>query len=44
MSDIAWAAHEIYRDPLSLWCRPTTDNSFNRALTSRASHFGLGTS
>jgi hypothetical protein len=27
MSDIAWAAHEIYRDPLSLWCRPTTDNS-----------------
>jgi len=27
-----------------LWCRPTNDNSFNRALTSRASQLGLGTS
>ncbi len=27
-----------------LWCRPTNDNSFDRALTSRASQFGLGAS
>ena len=44
MSNVACACREIYRDSLSPVVRPTDDNSFNRALTSRASHFGLGTS
>ena len=45
MSDVAWACREIYRD--SLWPvvpGPPSDNSFNRALASRASQFGLGIS
>ena len=44
MSNVAWARHEIYRDSLSPVVPVHNGNSYNRALTSRASQFGPGTS